>query len=254
MKLIRSSCFAVLLIGAASGVCPAWGQGAAQPSTPDNLVPPRLIKRVDPAYAGIPFTERADGDVIMRATIGADGTVKKIKVTQGLPPLIGPAVHAVSQWQYEPARANGVATATTIVITVPFRFFTDNGATTPASQVDANAIANAPLPAPKGALPPPPAGIMRISGRMMATMLDKKVDPVYPQDAVALDARGTVVLLATIKKTGEVGEVQVVSGPQRFQEAAVNAVKQWHYRPYLVDGQPAEVQTTIALDFAPPAH
>jgi TonB family protein len=86
----------------------------------------------------------------------------------------------------------------------------------------------------------------------MAGQLQKKVDPVYPADAVAVDARGDVVLLVTIKKTGEVGEVQAVSGPYRFRDAAIDAVKQWQYRPYEVDGTAVEVQVIITMNFAPP--
>jgi protein TonB len=86
----------------------------------------------------------------------------------------------------------------------------------------------------------------------MAGMLEKRVEPVYPADSIAVDARGDVVLLATIAKTGEVGEVQVISGPLRFRDAAIEAVKQWRYKPYLVEGEPVDVQTTIALNFAPP--
>jgi len=46
--------------------------------------------------------------------------------------------------------------------------------------------------------------------------------------------------------------VQAVSGPYRFRDAAVNAVKQWRYRPYEVDGAAVDVQATITLNFAPP--
>ena len=91
-----------------------------------------------------------------------------------------------------------------------------------------------------------------VSGRVMAGQLEKKVDPVYPVDSIAVDARGDVVLLATIKKTGEVGDVQAVSGPYRFRDAAIDAVKQWRYRPYEVDGAAVDVQATITLNFAPP--
>jgi protein TonB len=65
-------------------------------------MPGRLIKRVDPVYPDIAREDQVDGDVIMTATIAADGTVQNIKVTNGLPQLIHSAVHAVSQWQYEP--------------------------------------------------------------------------------------------------------------------------------------------------------
>jgi TonB family protein len=214
-------------------------------------VPGRLIKRVDPVYPGIAVSDQVDGDVVMRVTIAADGSVTNIRVTHGLPQLIRPAVHAVSQWQYEPYRVNGVATPIDTGITVHFKFAKNTLSPGGAAQAEDK---SAPLAVARPSLPPPPEGVMRISGRVMATMVEKKVDPTYPADAVAVNAQGTVLLLATIRKTGEVGDVQVVAGPQRFRDAAMDAVKQWRYQPYVVEGEPVDVQTTIMLDFAPPGH
>jgi len=64
--------------------------------------------------------------------------------------------------------------------------------------------------------------------------------------------QGSVVMLATVDKSGDVHDIQIVSGPVRFRDAASTAVKQWKYRPYVVDGQAVEVQTSITLVFAPP--
>jgi protein TonB len=72
---------------------------------------------------------------------------------------------------------------------------------------------------------------------------------VYPPLAKAQHVQGVVVLQAILSKTGEVEDVQVVSGPPLLQQAAMDAVKRWKYRPYLVDGVPAEVQTTINVNF-----
>jgi periplasmic protein TonB len=55
----------------------------------------------------------------------------------------------------------------------------------------------------------------------------------------------------TVSKSGEVSKVQVLTGPDRFREAAIAAVKLWRYKPYEIDGQPREVQTMVSLDFAP---
>jgi TonB family protein len=213
-----------------------------------DSVPPRLIKRIDPVYPEIAKVDQLDGKVVMHVMIGADGTVKDIKVVHGLPQLIGAAVHAVSQWVYEPARLNGVATSVATTITVDFNLEHSTGDTKVSSQGGSSTAAAA----AKTALPPPPAGVTRISGRVMANMVEKRVDPVYPADSIAAGAQGTVVLLATVSKTGEVGDVQVVLGPERFRGAAVDAVKQWRYYPYPLDGVAADVQTTISLNFSPP--
>jgi TonB family protein len=255
MKIFLLMCAFACVLAMAGGVASSYGQNAGQgtsaaPVTGD-AVPGRLIKRVDPVYPGIAVPDQVDGDVVMRVTIAADGSVTNIRVTHGLPQLIRPAVHAVAQWQYEPYRVNGVATPIDTGITVHFKFARNTLSPSGVAQAEGQ---SAPLTAARPSLPPPPEGVIRISGRVMATMVEKKVDPVYPADAIAVDAQGSVLLLATIRKTGEVGEVQVVSGPQRFRDAAMDAVKQWHYQPYVVEGEAVDVQTTIKLDFAPPAH
>lgn len=220
--------------------------------TVEGTAGPRLIKRVNPVFPGIALTDQVNGDVTMTVTVGTDGMVKDIKVVHGLPQLIRPAVHAVSQWQYEPYRVNGVVTAVKTTVTVHYTVAPNSiGVADSAARGVGVTFANPNVRTP---LPPPPDGVMRISSRVMANMLDKKIDPVYPADSIALDARGTVVLLATIRKTGKVSEVQVVSGPERFRDAATDAVKQWHYRPYLIEGEAVDVQTTITLSFVPPPH
>jgi protein TonB len=63
---------------------------------------------------------------------------------------------------------------------------------------------------------------------------------------------GTVVLKATISATGHIKNLEVVSGPSLLQQAALDAVRQWVYRPYLLNGQPVEVMTTINVVFTLP--
>jgi protein TonB len=81
-------------------------------------------------------------------------------------------------------------------------------------------------------------------------MLLRKVQPDYPP--IARDARvsGTVVIQAKINKEGGIENLQVVSGPPMLQQAALDAVKQWRYRPYLLDGEPVEVLTTVNVFFS----
>ena len=81
-------------------------------------------------------------------------------------------------------------------------------------------------------------------------MLVSRSTPVYPIDAKKAGVSGTVVLRAVIGTAGIVKDLQVVSGPDLLQQAAVDAVKQWRYRPYLLNGDPVEVRTTINIIFS----
>jgi len=78
----------------------------------------------------------------------------------------------------------------------------------------------------------------------------KKVDPVYPALAKAARIQGKVVLRATISQAGTVADVKVQSGHPMLITAAVEAVKQWQYQPFLVEGHSAEVSTTIEVPFS----
>ena len=69
----------------------------------------------------------------------------------------------------------------------------------------------------------------------------------YPKDAKQAKIQGTVVLNAVIDKDGNVKEVKAVSGPKILEESSLDAVRQWKYKPYLLNGEPVEVKTTISV-------
>ncbi|MGH9773517.1 MAG: TonB family protein [Candidatus Acidiferrales bacterium] len=97
-------------------------------------------------------------------------------------------------------------------------------------------------------IPPPPNSI-RVGGKVAAANLVHQVMPVYPQIAKLAHIEGTVVLHAIIDEQGDVEELQFVSGPPMLMQAAMDAVRQWKYRPTLIDGQPVKVDTTISVVF-----
>ena len=80
-------------------------------------------------------------------------------------------------------------------------------------------------------------------------MLVHQVAPVYPETARRLEIQGSVVLKAVIDKAGRINSLQPISGPPELIPAAVGAVQQWRYKPYLVNGEPVEVQTEITVNF-----
>jgi periplasmic protein TonB len=88
-----------------------------------------------------------------------------------------------------------------------------------------------------------------ISQGVMEGMLINKVLPVYPLMAREMHVSGRVQLQATISRDGTIENLRVVDGPTLLQQAAINAVKQWRYRPYLLNREPVEVETTINVDF-----
>ena len=92
-------------------------------------------------------------------------------------------------------------------------------------------------------------GPVRVSGMVVEGMLIQKTIPVYPAIAKATGTQGTVVLQATISRNGTIENLRGVSGSPMLQRAALDAVKEWRYRPYLLSGEPVEVETTINVVF-----
>jgi TonB family protein len=78
-----------------------------------------------------------------------------------------------------------------------------------------------------------------------------RVSPAYPIEARVLRQGGTVVLAATVMEDGRVGSVRVIDGPQLFAQSAVEAVKQWRYKPFELDGKPVKNEIGITLQFNP---
>lgn len=90
---------------------------------------------------------------------------------------------------------------------------------------------------------------VRISQGVTKGMLINRVEPVYPTLARAARVQGEVVLSAIIDTNGQVSNLQLVSGHPMLVPAALAAVREWRYKPYLLNGQPVEVETTITVIF-----
>jgi protein TonB len=93
-------------------------------------------------------------------------------------------------------------------------------------------------------------GVSAISAGVAEGMLLRRTEPVYPAFAKSAHVSGTVVLSGEITKTGTLAGLRVLSGPASLREAALDAVKNWRYRPYMLNSQPVEVQTTIRVIFS----
>jgi protein TonB len=74
--------------------------------------------------------------------------------------------------------------------------------------------------------------------------------PEYPPQARIDHIEGQVALQATISKTGSIETLHVIKGPQSLRSAAIDAVRNWRYKPYLADSQPIEVDTIVYVDFS----
>jgi protein TonB len=100
--------------------------------------------------------------------------------------------------------------------------------------------------------PAPVLQDLHVSQGVSRGLLVKEVPPVYPASALRSHVEGAVELLATISKNGDISAVKVLTGNPQLAHAAAEAVKQWKYKPYLLNGEPVEIQTQVTVKFKMP--
>jgi TonB family protein len=84
----------------------------------------------------------------------------------------------------------------------------------------------------------------------MQGLQESKVMPEYPADARNEHVEGIVLLKINVDREGNVYKTELVSGDPMLAESAANAVRQWKYRPYRLNGQPVEVESTVRVNYA----
>jgi TonB family C-terminal domain len=93
---------------------------------------------------------------------------------------------------------------------------------------------------------------LRISQGVSQGLILKRVQPAYPAQAMQMRIQGAVQLLATISKEGQISNLSVLNGDSILARAATDAVRQWKYKPYYLNGEPVEIQTQITVNFKLP--
>ena len=181
----------------------------------------KLISTVAP----IPRFEsvRISGIVGLRAIIGQDGIVQSLSPLSGPPLLISAAGDAAMQWLYQPTVIDGEPVEVDTTIDVRFPPLSDESGETP---------------------PRIHAGNLTSGGQLIVY-----VKPVYPPEAKQAGILGTVEFSALIGKDGHVRDLKVVRGHPLLIRPALDAVKQWVYKPTMLNGEPLEVRTTILVPF-----
>ena len=119
------------------------------------------------------------------------------------------------------------------------------GVAAAADQAVSNLVAGTPVS-------PPKPEVLNISQGVTQGLILKRVQPVYPPQALTTRIEGSVLLQATISRDGDIMNVKAISGPSVLGRAAMAAVRQWRYKPYFLNGEPVEIQTQITVNFRLP--
>ncbi len=239
----------LLLIAISSAV---WAQAVPQRIRVDGpVMAAQIVKKVAPEYPAVAKAGDIQGAVALKARIDKEGNVVNLQLISGHPMLAPAAIEAVKQWKYNPYLLNGEAVDVETTVTVNFTLAGNPpsaGATGDNAGNQDYGIAGAISSAPGTAQAAVPQRI-RVSSGVAQGLLVSKVQPEYPPDAKEQRIQGVVVLQAIIDKEGGVANLQLISGHPLLAPAAIEAVKQWKYKPYLLNNTPLEVDTQIQVNF-----
>ena len=175
----------------------------------------KLSKRISPVYPPAAEASGIEGIVVVQGTVKRDGTLHGLAAISGPPELRQAALDAAAQWEFALDR-RGDPQDTPIRESVEFL-----------------------LKGPAHI----PADVM--AGRTLHT-----VQPEYPADAQSAGVTGSVVLHVLVGRQGQLEQAKAVSGPSQLRAAALAAVKQWTWKPYLRNGVDQEVETDVVVAFS----
>jgi TonB family protein len=216
--------FALLALFAA--LC--WSQSDSTKPATYVLEPVTISNVVYPPQAR---EQKTQGRVVAMMLVSENGDVENVRVFKADAVLSQAGEEAMRRWKFKPVMKNG--TPIPVIATATFNFVLGKeDEVTPEVQ-------------PATDFPQ----YVRVSKTVMQGLILSKVSPMYPLFAKANNIHGTVILAMVIGKDGRITDVQVTSGDAELAPAAIDAVRQWRYRPYQLLGRAVEVQTTAQVNF-----
>lgn len=220
-----------------SPVAPATPQQHQQARHVVQREPPRPLHVLPPEYPAKALAKRTQGTVTVAFTVQPDGSTANIHIVDSEPAGVfnQAAIAAVRQWRFHPATADGAPVASNVSQTLVFR---------PPAKPAPTTVAKTPEPPPSGngGQPPPNS----VPSNIHPTHL---VPPHYPSGAYRARQGGRVTVSFMVGRNGHTRDIRVLSSKPRhtFDSAAVDAVRQWRFKP--VDTPTKVVQT---ITFTPP--
>lgn len=205
---------------------PEFEKGAVRAT--GEIKPPKVITKVPPVYPETARQARVEGVVILEAKADEKGDVVDARVLRSVPALDQAALAAVRKWKYEPMLIDGKPHK--VVFTVTIRFALDEGSA-------------------KTALAKFAAGAVRAEGDIQPPKAVKEVAPVYPEAARSAGVQGTVILGVKIDGTGRVVDVVVLRSEPLLDQAAIDAIRQWEFEPFVQDGKAVPLVFTQTVRF-----
>jgi TonB family protein len=260
------------------GLCVASASAQQQARLPEIVISQRMadslsLTKVAPEYPDAVKSREIAGQIVIAFTIGKDGSVSDVRQQDsgffgcrsrnGYDPVLQQAaIAAVKQWTFRPFLLHqqpgdtGEPVEVGTAVALPFDFRKPTGAAAPGAPADLASCnpregdtAATEFIQPKVDPSRPVFGAPVIEASRAEEMLVHKVEATYPQMARIAHIQGNVILHVLIDKQGHVSKMKAMQGHPLFIQPARDAVKQWEYQPFLLNGEPAEVETAVEVKF-----
>jgi len=193
------------------------------------------ISTENPVYPQQAREMKIEGQVDAMLMVAVSGDVERVNVLKSDPLLAKAVEDAATKWKFKPVLKDDKPIR--VMAKATFRF-----------SVSDNTQATNGVPGEIGLATEPPTRV-RVSSGVSQGLLLSKVNPTYPPKAREAGIQGVVVLQVLIGRDGTISDLQPVSGPAELVPAAMEAVRQWRYKPYLLMGEPVEIGTQIQVNF-----
>lgn len=226
-----------------------------EPPSPADSTRLEIIKSPKAIYPLVAREQRLQGQVWISLLISETGDVESTEIISGNAVLAKAAEEAMRKWKFKPYIHNGKPAK--VKTKMPYDFavggnvseiLTPDGAAgaAPSTAPTDSALSSQGSPGSNQNGTPK---MVRVAQGVMEGLIVHMVNPAYPTEAKVNHIQGDVLLLATIGKDGRIHNLRAVSGHPVLVEASIGAVQQWRYRPYTLNGEPVEVETTIKVQF-----
>jgi TonB family protein len=199
----------------------------------NDIASPILITKLDPTYTSAAMAAKIAGEVWLDGIVERDGTLSNVTVRKSLDLTFGldqAAVDAAGKWKFKPGMKDGQPARVSVQLILEFRL-------SPRTTADSEFGKGAEKEGTPGLVLP---------------VLKVQVSPTYTSDAMRAKLQGTVKIEAVVEADGTVGNARIVESLDRIfglDEAALAAVKKWHFRPGTLDGLPVAVVVVLDLQF-----
>lgn len=204
-----------------------------------------------PNYPDEDLKKAIGGRVILAVQYSTEGNVEAVERIEGNPLLLPSAIQAATQWKFRPLKVKGEKVRG--VTYVGFHFYASAppkitnvfpyGVWSVRPYTEGKESKDEPKPLPVETR-------VKLSSGVIAGHKISGPNPIYPEGSRRNRVQGTVVMEAIIDKSGSISLLEIVSSPALdLSAASIQAVRDWKYRPYTLQGQPVEVESTIQVNF-----